>query len=268
MGFSRLNKIWLERELSIWHSDQILSISHSTSKDLIDAYGKKSKDIFVAHPGVDQKIFYRNSSNEIEFKSKYLLRDFVLFVGNRNDYKNGKLLLENIKLFADLEIQVVFIGGGQPTDLEIRKARKFPGVISFLDLNDEEYVHCLNAAVCLVYPSLYEGFGLPVLEALSCGTPVVAFDNSSIPEAGGCLVTYLESNSKTSLRNALEKVCSDSWRRKIALDGPIHAQNFTWEKTADLVLEAIFKTLDGDLGSPSKGDLFAKYSEWAFLTNH
>jgi glycosyltransferase involved in cell wall biosynthesis len=268
MGFARLNRTWLERELAIEFADHFLSISQSTSNDLSRIYGKDPERIYLAKPGVDRNVF-----NNFEigvtatFAEKYGLYRYIVFVGNRKDYKNGRLLLELLEKDQQKDLQVVFVGGGPPDHAENRLMRKIPDKLYFLDLNDSEFRECMKSSVCLVYPSEYEGFGLPVLEALSCGTPVIAFDNSSIREAGGDLVVYLSENTTDALSSALERVDENSLRNKVKELGPIHAEQMNWTTTAENFLTAVDKVLESDYQDLNKDSLFIKQTKWSFLTN-
>lgn len=268
MGFARLNKTWLERELAIEFADHFLSISQSTSNDLSKIYEKDPERIYLAKPGVDRSVF---NSFEIgvtaTFAEKYGLFRYIVFVGNRKDYKNGRLLLELLEKDQQKDLQVVFVGGGPPDHAENRLKRKIPDKLFFLDLNDEEFRDCIKSSVCLVYPSQYEGFGLPVLEALSCGIPVIAFDNSSIREAGGDLVVYLSENTSDGLCSALGRVRENSWRDKVKELGPSHAEQMNWTTTAENFLAAVDKTLESEFKDLNKDSIFLKQTKWSYLTN-
>lgn len=268
MGFTRLNRTWLERELAIEFADHFLSISQSTSNDLSSIYRKNPERIYLAKPGVDRNVFNDfEDGAAITFAEKYRLFRYIVFVGNRRDYKNGRLLLELLERNQQKDLQVVFVGGGPPDHAENRLKKRFPDKLFFLDLDDEEFRECMKSAVCLVYPSEYEGFGLPVLEALSCGIPVIAFDNSSIREAGGDLVVYLSENTTDGLCSALQQADENSWRNKVKELGPIHAEQMNWTTTAESFLIAVDKTLSSDHKDLNKDDLFIKQTKWAFLTN-
>jgi len=268
MGFSRLNKTWLERELALHYADYFLSISDSTSNDLARVYKKDRERIWLAKPGVDRQVFNDfKGGNEPTFAEKRGLNEYIMFVGSRKDYKNGRLLLEFIEKKHDTSLQFVFVGGGPPGEDELKLVRNFPGKLFFFDLDDAEYSECLKSALCLVHPSLYEGFGLPILEALSCGTPVVALENSSIREAGGDLVLYMKHNSLEELQNSICRAEQKSWRDSVDKLGPIRAESMSWQTTADNVLAAIEETLDSNYSNQQKERLFEKQTKWSYLTN-
>ena len=268
MGFSRLNKTWLERELALHYADHFLSISDSTSNDLARVYKKDKERIWLAKPGVDRQVFNNlKSEHETTFPEKRGLNEYIVFVGSRKDYKNGRLLLEFIEKNQDTSLQFVFVGGGPPGKDELKLARNVPGKLFFFDLDDAEYSECIKSALCLVYPSLYEGFGLPILEALSCGTPVIALDNSSIREAGGDLVLYMKHNTLEELRTSIYRAEQKSWRDLVDKLGPIRAESMSWQTTADNVLTAIEEALNSDHWNQQKESLFEKQTNWSYLTN-
>jgi glycosyltransferase involved in cell wall biosynthesis len=110
----------------------------------------------------------------------------------------------------------------------------FPGYVP-----DDDLPALLSAADVFAYPSLYEGFGLPILEALACGTPVLTGDNSCLPEAGGPGALYVNALDTASIADGLCKLLADeALRRRLSTEGRTHAAIFTWERSARQLLAA------------------------------
>ena len=115
----------------------------------------------------------------------------------------------------------------------------FPGFIDEADLPA-----LYSAATFFAYPSLYEGFGLPLLEALACGTPVLTADNSSLPEAGGPGALYVQATDVTSIAEGIVKMATDSTLREtLRSDGRAHAKTFTWDRSAQQLHRAYERLL-------------------------
>jgi glycosyltransferase involved in cell wall biosynthesis len=113
----------------------------------------------------------------------------------------------------------------------IEKNKEFITYLGYI--SDEELAAVYNKASCFVYPSFYEGFGLPPLEAMACGTPVVCSNVSSLPEVGGDAVVYCDPYSVEDIKNKIELVLLDEGLQKeLSLKGLEQAQKFTWEKSA------------------------------------
>ena len=115
----------------------------------------------------------------------------------------------------------------------------------------------------MIYPSLYEGFGIPIIEALGVGCPVIALNNSSIPEAGGNLAYYLKNNSPESLHRAIQEVQSPELMQRIREEGPIHAHGFNWKDSADYFI----RTLESvDITTTNKSDFYL-FTQMSLLMN-
>ena len=151
---------------------------------------------------------------------------FVLFVGARTGYNNFRYVKEVMTSLPEIRLVVV---GGERDDSDLDSCGF--DVVRFPSLPNED-LNCLyNNAVCLLYPSLYEGFGIPVLEAMKAGCPVIAFNNSSIPEvsSGSCIL--LENNDRERGIAEIKRLLSDSaYRETIANQETIKAKAFSWDR--------------------------------------
>jgi len=181
-----------QKAIAIKNSQKIICISENTKKDLLKFCPKESeeKEIVVIYNGASDKFRVLESEefNEIENKNQYLLEikePFVLFVGARSGYKNW---IEAIEIFKQFPQSYNFVSVGGPSLLDEEKIL-LSGIknshIYIPPVDEEVLVYLYNKAVCLMYLSNYEGFGIPVVEAQKCGCHVIAKPVSSIPEVAG-----------------------------------------------------------------------------------
>jgi glycosyltransferase involved in cell wall biosynthesis len=233
-GFDKSHRGWIEKKLYIENMDSFIGISDNTCTDLVRFYPSVSgREFTTVHPGVDIEIFYPRSDEEItRFKEIHGLNDFLVFVGSRGGYKNAELFLESLKFLDSANLEVLFIGGADLTNDELSLANRHGFKLSRLVLDDDDLAICLSAAHVLVYPSTYEGFGLPPLEALAVGTAVVTTNSSSLPESVGDLARFCDGRSARDLAYAITQAQSASWREKVLSEGPKWASNKTWAATA------------------------------------
>jgi glycosyltransferase involved in cell wall biosynthesis len=258
-NFNRMNQTWMERELTIRNADGFFTISKSTKNDLEEIYSIETSLIkALIYPGVNSEIFQLENEEIIEkFKAENNLSKYFVFIGNRSGYKNGELLLDYQKKYRNSDFEFVFVGG-EEVDEDINLSN-----VRYERMNDEEYRLLLSGATGLIYPSLYEGFGIPIIEALAVGCPVIALSNSSIPEAGGNLAYYLENNTPESLHIAIQEVQSSELRQKIRKEGPIHARNFNWKESATIFI----RTLESvDITTTNKPDFYL-FTQMSLLMN-
>lgn len=219
---SKLHK-W-QKKNAILHSDGVICISENTKRDLLKFYPKFKGIIKVIYNGYNtQKYIYKQEIS----KTKN-----VLFVGARTDYKRFDLAVEICKKLEDVKLLIV--GGGNLSSSESTLLNeKLPNRFEKLGfLTDDELCDLYNSAFFLCYPSEYEGFGIPVLEAQACGCPVVCQNKSSIPEVALDSALYINSdNLKESLVN-IKKLYEPFFYESIKNKGLENAKRFSWEKCA------------------------------------
>ncbi|MEH2118566.1 glycosyltransferase [Nostoc sp.] len=241
LGGNLNEPMWREKHNSIKHASAFIAISENTAKDLSKCFPKiPLESITVAHCGVNS-LFSSASVDEIkDFKYKYGIdKPYFLLVGTGSGYKNGVFFLQAFsKLASRYGFDIIFTGIGGVLAPELR-TYTLGITIHLLQLSDEELVLAYSGAVALVYPSKYEGFGMPILEAMACGCPVITCPNSSIPEVAGDAAIYVQDDDVNALANALCEVQKPSIRHFLITAGLAQAKKFSWTKMAQTVSSAM-----------------------------
>lgn len=224
------------------HVDLVIVISENTRRDLIDLIGISPERIRVIHLGVDSSFYPVNNSLIMgKMRNEYLIPDrYILYLGNTMPHKNLLRLIAAMELVHQHEPNVSLLLAGRKDkyrpiiEKAIEKA-KLGSVVRFLGFIKEEHLPILiSGAQVFVYPSLYEGFGLPVLEAMACGTPVVASNISPIKEIvedGGVLID--PENIKDIAEGILGLLRNPSLAKHIADMGQKRSRQFSWRRCAE-----------------------------------
>ncbi len=234
---------------------KILTISDSTRFDIIKQYKTPSEKVITIYPGIKPVDDSELQTNTMEIlKNKYgITGHYVLFVGTLQPRKNIARL---IKAFSEIilhpkvysDTQLVIIGKKGWLYQEILQKPKNLGIesrVKFLDfINDKELELFYKNAICFVLPSLYEGFGLPILEAMQHGCPVVTSNISSLPEAGGDAALYVDpKNIDDIARKMIMLISDEQLRAKLIAKGKKQIAKFSWEKTARQTLDILQDTV-------------------------
>ena len=200
-------------------SSAIVAVSESTRRDLVELYKVPQEKIFVIYPSWGREYEYEYSSWFGELlKQKYAIPfQFVLFVGTISHRKNLKIVIDALSYPENSELPLVIVSQGGNMSEEIERYIENKEVkhrCFFLDdVPWYELPGLYRAARCVVYPSLYEGFGLPVIESLKMETPAVISDNSSLREAGGDAVIYADAKDTEAWASAINRVVLDTTLR-------------------------------------------------------
>lgn len=233
---------------SVRRSDAVISDSDSTRRDILEHFRTEKAVVETIHLGVDPVLFYQISdeARREQVRSKYSLpKNFVLYVGTLEPRKNIPRLIR--------AFNKGIVCRGRPYDLVIagRKGWLFDDIfreVNALNLasrvhfpghiRSDELAILYSMARAFAYPSLYEGFGLPCLESMSCGTPVIASDRSSLPEVVGECALLVDPLSTDSIADALTKICSDdACHERLSEGGVQRASRFSWLSTAIKTVE-------------------------------
>lgn len=226
---------------SIKNADRIICISETTKSDLLEFLPKIDESkIDVIYNGVSNNFHPLESINKDQ-------RPFLLFIGNRGGYKNFSATAKALEYLTEFDL--ICVGGGALAEEELKglpssvKVRiKHAGF-----LNEEDINKLYNQAFCLVYPSSYEGFGIPVAEAMRAGCPVVAYLCSAVIEIGKDALTVVESLDPEIIASGVNKLLSDEYRKSKIATGFSQSRLYDWKKTHDATLDSYRKAL----GSPN-----------------
>ena len=223
----------LQKKNAILNADRIICISENTKNDLLKFYPSiDEKIIKVIYHGVSEE-FFQLKRDKSTFEKKSLI-----FIGKRIGYKNFQILIDYLSNYDDFHLTLV--GGGSLSKKE-KNALKKVSYKHHQNISNSELNNLYNNSFALIYPSLYEGFGLPIIEALKAGCPVICNDGSSTKEIGDQYV--LKGNiSADFINKSLKRLDDLRFRKKIISDGIEYASNFTWEKTAQKTLK-LYKEL-------------------------
>jgi glycosyltransferase involved in cell wall biosynthesis len=242
----RSMEVRFERDLA--KAALILAVSENTKRDLQRIFGIDGTKIRVTHEGVNAG-FKRYEERDVlnnAIKNLNIKRKFLLHVGSFEPRKNlGRLLEAYFKLRDEKKIdhQLVLVGNETWLSDDLFRAignSKYNfDILIFRGIPEDQLIALYNAAELLIYPSLYEGFGLPLVEAMACGTPIAASGVSSIPEVAGDAAIYFDPYSVEEISNRIiELISSDSLKATLSRNGLERAKLFTWEKAAQAVIQA------------------------------
>jgi len=231
---------------SLQESDAIICISKQTANDLCSYYKIEPNKTDAIYLGVNPTFNIKTQEKKDSFKlSKKIFKPYILFVGKRSTYKNFKKFTE---AYADWEhknkFSLVTIGGGKFTKKESNSMEKLGlnnNIISFDLVTEKELVMFYNCTHSFVFPSLSEGFGLPLLEAMSCGTTILVSDIPVFQEIAGDIPYYFDPYSKESIVKALDNSMVKN-QSKID-DGLELVKKFTWENTVKKTIKVYEKLL-------------------------
>jgi len=218
-------------------ADKIIAVSKYTKNDIINFSPASADKIEVIYEASDP-IFHRIKDKEIleSFKEKYNLPDkFILFVGTLKKHKNINVLLEAYSLIKkeNPEYKLVVTGKYRPQEPEILNEIKKTDAFYLGEVSNEDLVKLYNCASLMVMPSLYEGFGLPILEAFKSGIPVIASNATSIPEISSKAAMLFDPRNPQELANKITQIILDKTLAGSLIEkGTIRAEEFSWAKTA------------------------------------
>lgn len=215
----------------VHRADKIIAISENTKKDIIKFYGIDKNKIEVVYLGTSITVPKRRVDLDLP-------KEYILFLGNRGKYKNFnnffKAVAPILKEKKDLYLVCAGSSSFSKEEIDMINSYGLEDRVKHIRFKDEDMGYIYNRAMCFVFPSLYEGFGIPVLEAFACDCPAIISNISSLPEVGGNAVEYFNPKDIKSIESSIRRVVEDSKVREgLIKKGRERLKMFSWEKTSN-----------------------------------
>jgi glycosyltransferase involved in cell wall biosynthesis len=230
-------------------SDAIFVVSESTKKDIEKYYPDLDKPIHVKYQGYNSSVFNMEDNSNIEqIKERYDLQgtEYLLVVGECRAYKNTTAVIQAFSLLTSKNIKLVIVGKLNKSDEDIHSIPKHFGVqdrVKFLGyVPNEDLATLYQGAVAFVFPSLYEGFGIPLLEAMACGCPIAASNTSSIPEVSGSAAVYFDPHDIDDMAKVIsDLLASESLQSRCRTLGLERVKSFSSSVLSRAVIDLCYE---------------------------
>ena len=226
----------MQKLASLRRADAVLCISHSTKRDVLEfCQGIDPAKLHVTHLGVDTGAFFPDVSTIAGHETT------VLFVGQRTGYKRFDLAADAVRRCTKLRLGIVgpALSGAERDMLQAKLGSRWH---EFGPVGTAELRRLYSSVFAFIFPSDYEGFGLPVLEAMACGCPVVAANASSLPEVGAGAASYAAEQRADDYAGILDELGDSATRAAQIRAGIVRAAEFSWSKTFDQTLSVYLGT--------------------------
>lgn len=242
-----LERIWYEVAIrvSIHRSDKILTISNFSKEELIKYYGVESSKIEIVTLAYDESF---RKIEDVQFlddvKNRYCLSNkYILAIGGSEYRKNIQRLI-NVYLKNFQDDYDLIVVGGKWRDIDLSKKYQCNNIRFITGVPEEDLIAIYNMASVFVFPSFYEGFGIPVLEGMACGVPVVTSNVSSMPEVGGEAAIYFDPYDENNMAEKIALVLNDKQLRKEMINkGLEKVKEYSWDKCAKETLKVYEEVL-------------------------
>jgi glycosyltransferase involved in cell wall biosynthesis len=233
-------------------SQKIITVSHFVENELVTRLNVERKKIIVTFEAADDNFINlvkkTSSSDSKKILEKYGAKPpYLMYVGNAHPHKNIEMLIRAFGLLRERYqyLQLVLVGNPSPFWQKIRRQYPQKNILYLENLTDQELVALYRNAQAYVFPSLSEGFGLPLLEAMVCGCPVVSSNKTSLPEVGGDGAVYFDPTNIDDMVEKIQKVLNDQKLRKdLITKGEKRYKQFSWQKLAEQTLGVYKQSLD------------------------
>lgn len=228
------------------YSKAVICCSQNSKIDLTKYTSIKKDKVFVVYPGVN-RVFFSKKSPLKTLKKWGIRKDFLLMVGVDNPRKNLKNVLQGFLFFkkkTQTKTQLVLVGRKNEKTKVLIKETKNPDIISLAYIREEELANLYRVAHVLLYPSFYEGFGIPTIEAMASSCPVITSRNSSLTEAAGEAALYVNPHKPLEIAKAIYEIKNKTVLRNFLIQkGKIQAKKFSWKKSVEKTIR-IYKKIN------------------------
>ncbi len=264
IGFERFPELYspAERAYHRWavkfalkHVDTAITVSQFSKDEMIRAYGADPEKIKVVHLAYDHEsyrvIMDQRAINNVLHKYN-IDRPYLLYVGRLEKKKNTLRLIKAFARLNDKDMKLVLVGkkgfGSEKAEAYIEKEGLKDRVIMPGWVEQDDLPYLLNGARAFIFPSLYEGFGMPILEAMACGCPVLCSNTTALPEVAGDAALLINPCDKKELARGMEMIIEDIELRNMLINrGLQRAKDFSWEKCAEETMKILEKGREGCL---------------------
>ena len=234
------------------HADQIIAISESTKKDIINFYDIAEEKIQVIYQNCDPIFSIKiNRGHIASVLQKYQIpTSYLLYVGAITARKNLLNIVKSLELLPkDLQLPLVVVGKGKNYKKEVQKYIQQKGLDSLIHfpghIDQEDLPALYQGAAIFIYPSFYEGFGIPIIESLYSKTPVITSQRSSLPEAGGPNAHYIDPDEPEQISKGIEKILTDDeYRNQMIQKSFEYVQQFNSESSSQTMIEMYQRVLE------------------------
>jgi glycosyltransferase involved in cell wall biosynthesis len=248
----RRQRLMLDRSTrwNVSAARRIVTVSDDTKQDLIDSYGVDPQRMTTIHHGVNHDRFWPRPRDETDsvLKRHHIIGRYVLFVSTVQPRKNVDRLVEAFESMAADDLTLVIAGKSgwlaEPTEERIRQSAQRRQIRRLGHVPDDDLPYLYSGASAFVLPSLFEGFGMGVIEAMACGTPVVTSNRGSLREIAGDAAVLVDPESVTSIADGISSAIIGGKAEDLREHGLLRAQCFSWARAARQTLEVIQAAYD------------------------
>jgi glycosyltransferase involved in cell wall biosynthesis len=265
MGHNQADRPWQEKRLAISYASYYACISDNTRSDLSRYYSATTNRSIVTHCGVERRIFQPQDRSLVDdFKRHFgISKPYFLLVGSREQahgYKNGMHVFNAARGMVDFAFEVLCVGGEEVINADVLSS--LPPNVSTrrVSLQDADLSCAYSGAEALIFPSLYEGFGMPVLEAMACGCPVVTTRYGSLVEVVGDAAIFVSGHDESEVRNAMTSVREGALRARLIEKGLQRATLYNWDAMTR-GFHGLLKKAHEERENPATTEFFHRWRE-------